>query len=59
MKKILIAFILFLMFIPNVFAKEDFIVNIYLFHLEDCKYCNEEIELLKEIEKEYDNVIIH
>lgn len=59
MKKILIAFILFLMFIPNVFAKEDFIVNIYLFHLEDCKYCKEEIELLKEIEKEYDNVIIH
>ena len=59
MKKILTILILFFMLITNVFAKEESIVNIYLFHLEDCKYCKEEIELLKEIEKEYDNVIIH
>lgn len=35
------------------------IVNIYLFHSDKCPHCQEEKKLLKELEKEYDNVRIY
>ena len=59
MKKILFMVILFLLFIPNAFAKEKNLVNIYLFHMETCAHCKEEIELLNELEEEYDNIKIY
>ena len=58
MKKLLYTLILFLMFIPNTFAKEN-IVNIYLFHSDSCTHCQNEIKLLNELEKEYSNIRIY
>ena len=59
MKKLLYVIVLFLMFIPNVFAKEDSIVNIYLFHSYSCPHCKKEIKLLDELEKKYDNIKVY
>lgn len=58
MKKLLYTLILFLMFIPNTFAKEN-IVNIYLFHSDSCTHCQNEIKLLNELEKEYPNIRVY
>ena len=59
MKKLIFIIVLFLSFIPNISAKEDNLVNIYLFHSKSCKHCNEEIKLLKELENKYDNIKIY
>jgi len=58
MKKILYVVILFLMLIPSVKA-DDNLVNIYLFHSENCHHCENEIELLNELEKEYSNIRVY
>lgn len=58
MKKILYILLLFLMFIPNVYA-DDNLVNIYLFHSDSCSHCQKEKELLNELEKEYSNIRIY
>ena len=51
MKKWLISFILFfLLFIPNVSAKE---VNLYLFYGDGCPHCAKEEEYLKKLKKDY------
>lgn len=51
MKKWLVnLFFFFLLFIPNVSAKE---VNLYLFYGNGCPHCAKEEEYLKELEKEY------
>lgn len=58
MRKIVFAFILFLMLIPSVKA-DDNLVNIYLFHSETCEHCKNEIELLDKLEKEYSNIRVY
>lgn len=40
-------------------VSEKNLVNIYLFHSYTCKHCKEEIKLLDELEKEYDNIKIY
>lgn len=57
--KILIFLLLFIINISNVSAKEDNLVNIYLFYSDSCPHCKEEKKLLSEIELEYDNVRIY
>ena len=59
-KKILFIFVVSILFIPLVFAKNDKnLVNIYLFHSDTCPHCASEKELLAELEKEYDNIKIY
>ena len=63
MKKIislfLIFFISFIIFLPHVNAKEENIVNLYLFHSDTCRHCQEEIELLEELEEKHDNLRVY
>ena len=40
-------------------VSEKNLVNIYLFHSYTCKHCKEEVKLLDELEKEYDNIKIY
>lgn len=40
-------------------VSEKNLVNIYLFHSYTCKHCKEEIKLLNELEKEYDNIKVY
>lgn len=40
-------------------VSEKNLVNIYLFHSYSCKHCKEEIKLLDELEKEYDNIKVY
>ena len=58
MKKLLYILILLLMFIPDVYAEEK-IVNIYLFHSEECIHCKKEIKLLDELEEKYSNIRVY
>ena len=59
-KKILFLLVICMLFIPSVYADGDKnLVNIYLFYSDTCRHCSAEKELLKEIEKEYDNVRIY
>jgi len=58
MKKILYLLVLFLLFIPNTYAKEK-VVNIYLFHSDSCPHCKKEIKLLDELEKKYSNIKVY
>lgn len=61
MKKFkLIIFSLFisLMFITNVSAEEN-LVNLYLFYSNTCPHCEAEMELLDEIQEDYDNLKIY
>ena len=59
-KKILLCLFLCMLFIPSVYASEkDNLVNIYLFYSDTCPHCAAEKELLKEIEKDYENVKIY
>ena len=56
MKKLKILLFSLLILLPiSVSAKEK--VNLYLFHSETCTHCQAEIKYLKELEKEYDNLI--
>lgn len=60
MKKIIsILVICFCLLIPTVQAEDKNLVNIYLFHSDTCPHCREEIKLLDELEKEYDNIKIY
>lgn len=40
-------------------VSEKNLVNIYLFHSYTCMHCKEEIKLLDELEKEYDNIKVY
>ena len=40
-------------------VSEKNLVNIYLFHSYTCNHCKEEIKLLDELEKEYDNIKVY
>lgn len=44
---------------PITYAKEDNLVNIYLFHSKTCQHCQKEIKLLNELEKKYTNIKIY
>ena len=58
MKKIKFLILTILLLLPiSISAKEK--VNLYLFHSETCMHCQAEIEYLKELESEYDNLKIH
>lgn len=59
MKKIIYTLILFVIFIPHTFAKEQNTVNIYFFHSNTCIHCNQELKLLKEISDDYNNVKVY
>lgn len=60
MKKIIsILIICFCILIPTVQAEDKNLVNIYLFHSDTCPHCREEIKLLDELEKEYNNIKIY
>lgn len=60
MKKIIsILVICFCLLIPTVQAEDKNLVNIYLFHSDTCPHCREEIKLLDELEKEYNNIKIY
>lgn len=50
---------LFLINLLPVSAKEKNIVNLYLFYSSTCPHCQEEQEVLEELEKEYDNLVIY
>lgn len=43
----------------HVSAEDKNLVNIYLFHSDTCPHCKEEIKLLNELEKKYDNIKIY
>ena len=61
MKKFkLIIFSLFisLMFITNIKAEEN-LVNLYLFYSKTCSHCEAEMELLEELQEDYDNLKIY
>lgn len=61
MKKFkLIIFCLFisLMFITNIKAEEN-LVNLYLFYSNTCPHCEAEMELLDELQEDYDNLRIY
>ncbi len=57
-KNILIIFILTLLFIPNVSAKDNE-VNLHLFYSSTCPHCAKEKEYLKKLEKKYKNLKIY
>ena len=51
--------VLIILLISTVAVKADEkknLVNIYLFHSNTCSHCKAERELLKELEKKYDNI---
>lgn len=50
-KRILFAFVLFILLIPNTFAKEK--VNIYLFYGKGCPHCEQLKEKLEYLKKQY------
>lgn len=55
-KLISFTFIMFLLLIPNTYAKEN--VNLYLFWGDGCPHCEAEQEFLTEIEEEFPNLKI-
>ena len=58
MKKLKFIILTILLLLPiSISAKEK--VNLYLFHSETCSHCQAEIEYLKELESEYDNLKVH
>jgi len=58
MKKLKFLILTVLLLLPiSISAKEK--VNLYLFHSETCSHCQAEIEYLKELESEYDNLKVH
>lgn len=60
MKKILliVSILVITMFLPQG-VKADNLVNIYFFYGDGCPHCAEQKEWLKEIKKEYKNVVIY
>ena len=62
MRKILYIFVFIfisLLFVDGVSADDKNLVNIYLFHSDTCPHCREEIKMLDELVKEYDNVKVY
>lgn len=57
-KKILLIFIITILFIPNVKAKENQ-VNLHLFYSSTCPHCAKEKEYLKTLEKKYKNLKVY
>lgn len=58
MKKLIYFFLLF--FLCGFYVKADEkLVNIYLFHSDDCVHCKNEIELLNELEKDFPNIRVY
>ena len=58
MKKFLFLVLTLILLLPiSISAKEK--VNLYLFHSETCMHCQAEIEYLKDLEKDYDNLKVH
>ncbi|MBP3461408.1 MAG: hypothetical protein J6K21_03255 [Bacilli bacterium] len=57
-KKILLLFVITLLFIPNVKAKDNE-VKLHLFYSSTCPHCAKEKEYLKTIEKKYKNLKIY
>ena len=58
MNKLKFLILTIILLLPiTISAKEK--VNLYLFHSETCSHCQAEIEYLKELESEYDNLKIH
>lgn len=57
-KNILMVFLISLLFIPSVKAKEHE-VKLYLFYSSTCPHCAKEKEYLKKIEKKYDNLKVY
>lgn len=53
-KKIIFTLLLFI-FPLNVFAYQDDMINLYLFHGDGCPHCADEIEFLNSISEEYSN----
>lgn len=58
-KKILFLFVLCMLFIPLVDAKEKNLVNIYLFYSDSCPHCSAEKEMFSEIDDRYENIRIY
>ena len=59
-KKILLLFVLCILFIPSVYAESsDNLVNIYLFYSDTCPHCSAEKKLLDELKEDYDNIRIY
>jgi len=59
-KKIILILIVISINIIQVNADtEKNLVNIYLFYSETCNHCKNEIKLLNELSKEYENIAIH
>ena len=50
---------LFLININTTYAEEKNLVNIYIFHREDCPHCQSELKLLNNLEQKYDNIMIY
>ena len=57
--KLFILIITLVIGICNVYAEDKNLVNIYLFHSNTCPHCKEEIKLLDELEKKYNNIKIY
>ena len=63
MKKIYLLFTflitLFLININTTYAEEKNLVNIYIFHREDCPHCQSELKLINNLEQKYNNIKIY
>lgn len=57
-KLIIFSLCISLMFITNISAEEN-LVNLYLFYSNTCPHCEGEMELLDELQKDYDNLKIY
>ena len=57
-KLIIFSLCISLMFITNISAEEN-LVNLYLFYSNTCPHCEAEMELLNELQEDYDNLKIY
>lgn len=57
-KLIIFSLCISLMFITNIKAEEN-LVNLYLFYSNTCPHCEAEMELLEELQEDYDNLKIY
>lgn len=56
---LIITFIIFITNINNVYCEETNLVNIYIFHSDNCEHCKEEIKLLNDLKEKYNNIKIY
>lgn len=57
-KLILFSILLSLIFVTNIKAEEN-LVNLYLFYSNTCPHCEAEMELLEDLQKDYDNLRVY